>query len=64
MSDTNKKLTLGYFRDITKDLPDSTLITEGDYDESNLTSFEKQLVRDAQFVKFIPTRVLQESEDE
>jgi len=53
------KLTLGYFRKLTKDLPDSTQITECDYDEANLTCLTNQLTIDCQFVKFTPLKIIE-----
>lgn len=50
----SKTLTLGYFRNLTKDLPDDTHITECDYDEANLNCTTEQVVLDAQFVMFVP----------
>jgi len=49
-------LTLGYFRELTKDLPDDTQITECDYDESNLHCESEQFVLDAQFIMFVPNK--------
>ncbi len=51
-----ERLTLGHFRELTKDLPDDTHITECDYDESNLQCTSEQFVLDAQFIMFVPSR--------
>ena len=56
MADKDITLTLGYFRNLTKDLPDDTQITECDYDESNLDCTTEQVVLDAQFVMFVPNK--------
>ena len=53
MSET---LTVGWLRELIKDLPDDTEITECDFDESNLHCTTEQFVRDAQFLMFVPSR--------
>ena len=61
---SNKALTVGYLRKLIEGLPDDTKITECDHDESNLNCVEEQLVRDAQFLKFIPGGVIEEDIEE
>jgi hypothetical protein len=50
------KLTVGYLRDLMKDLPDDMEITECDYDESNLSCTPEQFVIDSQFLMFVPNK--------
>jgi hypothetical protein len=57
-------LTVGYLRELIKDLPDDMHITECDYDESHLSCTEDQIVRDAQFLMFVPHGVDREGNDE
>lgn len=47
------ELTVGYLRNLIKDLPDDMQITECDYDESNLSCTTEQFVRDAQYLMFV-----------
>ena len=56
------ELTLGYLRELTKDLPDETLITESDFAGADLTCQIEQLEISAQFLQFIPNRVHSEME--
>lgn len=52
----SEDLTVGHLRNLIKDLPDEMKITECDHDESNLTCTTEQVVRDAQFLMFVPNR--------
>jgi len=59
----SKTLTLGYFRELTKDLPDETQITECDLDESNLHCTIQQVVLDSQFIMFVSNNCYSEWQD-
>lgn len=53
---TEKTLTLGYFRNLTKDLPDDTQIVECDYDEASLNCTTEQFILNAQHIMLVPNR--------
>ena len=52
----SKDLTLGYFRELTKNLPDDTMIVECDYDQASLVCTVEQFILDCQFVMFISNK--------
>lgn len=58
-----EKLTLGNFRELTKDLPDDTQITECDYDESGLSCSPEQFVLNAQFIMFVSNKCYSQWQD-
>lgn len=46
-------LTLGHFRELTKDLPDDTHISECDYDESHLHCYPEQILIESERIIFV-----------